>query len=349
MMDIKKNKEELERHEALIVNSLSGRLNEAEQIELSKWRAASPDNEAYYSDMKKTWEYSGLLNEMRSYDTVRALVSFQEKAGIKTSITNRAFVIFQRVAAILLLPLLVTFYVFYNVSDQTKRSNEQIWQTVQCPAGTRSSMKLADGTKVWLNAGTKMEMPLTFSTQKREVKVIGEAFFEVASDSTWPFYVNMGALNVKVTGTSFDVKNYLDEDHLEVNLQEGEVQVYSFDSNHQEQLLSVLQPNESIHYYPTTSKWLKTKYANAPFAQWKEGRLQFMDEDIQSFVKKMERWYNVEISMAAGVKWDDFLITATFTDEPITEVLEMVKYLNGVNYTIDKIKGKKKQIKLYKK
>jgi len=164
--------------EELLPGYLSGELSDKDRAIVENWRAESPEHEMLYCESLKAWEALSLLNEMEQFNSFEALKKINPK--LSEPKTTTWWIKIQRIAAILLLPLLV-YSSFLTIKYQASGNiNEQILMKTVCSRqGMVSQFTLADGTKVWLNSGSELQFPDRFSGEKREVMLKGEAFFEV--------------------------------------------------------------------------------------------------------------------------------------------------------------------------
>ncbi|MFR7879048.1 MAG: FecR family protein [Butyricimonas paravirosa] len=115
--------------------------------------------------------------------------------------------------------------VYQNMQEDILREEEIIYNTVITPRGTEYLLTLSDGSRVWLNSDSRLKFPVKFSKGMRRVELVGEGYFEVAKDTSSPFIVNSGKLEIKVTGTSFNIAAYPDEKIVQTTLVSGSVDV----------------------------------------------------------------------------------------------------------------------------
>lgn len=147
---------------------------------------------------------------------------------------------------------------------------------------------LADGTKVWLNAASKLYFPLAFAGKTREVFLSGEAYFEVAKDHSHPFVVNIGTNKIEVLGTHFDVMAYNEEPCAYTTLLEGSVRISSSNGN------AMLTPGQQGEINSNGAIHIKTVDVEQSVA-WLHGQLPMDGTDILAFMRAVSRWYNVDI------------------------------------------------------
>jgi ferric-dicitrate binding protein FerR (iron transport regulator) len=166
------------------------------------------------------------------------------------------------------------------------------------PYGRKTQLLLADGTKVWLNAGSRLAFPIRFDEATREVYLEGEACFEVAKVESQPFFVRTGQLDVKVTGTYFDVIAYPADHTIETILMEGKVVVerkrmmgFSKEEIH-------MVPGQKASFNKETKDITVLTEPNIAFTVgWIEGWFEFSDESLKSVFTKLERYYNIRIEV----------------------------------------------------
>ena len=164
-------------------------------------------------------------------------------------------------------------------------------QTITVPAGQRVNLDLPDGSNVWLNAGTKMQYPVSFMTGKRDVILDVEAYFEVVHNEKTPFVVHTNTLDIEVLGTKFNVEGYSDKDDFEVTLMEGSVRVASRIGLGDTLMLkpdskACLQKDGRLKVIPVDDY--------NPY-RWKEGLICFRNESFLSIMSDLEKYFGVSI------------------------------------------------------
>lgn len=198
------------------------------------------------------------------------------------------------------------------------------------PRGGKFALTLADGTKVWLNAASSLSYPCIFDGKQRVVTLTGEAYFEVAHDARHPFIVRTRGQNVEVLGTHFNINAYADEASVKTTLLEGKVNVStSSNLDHQD----LLPGQQSI----LSSNHLDKRKVNPAYAvAWQKGNFMFDNENIQSIMREIARWYDVNISYEGDIPDDEFAGTVS-RFENVTQVLQILQLTGKVHF---KIKGK---------
>lgn len=187
------------------------------------------------------------------------------------------------------------------------------------PFGKRLRLQLSDGTHIHLNSGSTIEFPETFVGDIREVQLMGEAFFEVAKDSTKPFVISSDGIQTTVLGTSFNVNTYSESPAIKVTVKSGKVKIAS------KEKAVFLGANQQGVFDKQTKNIRKETISSNAFFAWKDGVLQFQDQPMETVAATLERWYGVNLNFEnESIK--DCHLTATFTKESLTAVLESIAY-----------------------
>lgn len=304
-----------------------GTLDSENRKKVLEWKI---ENEAIFNELKELWESTELLQKMQKYDAKKALESVHAK--IERSGVTLFLRCFQRIAAILILPLAIaTFYLAMNETQQIVASNE--WHTLKTGAGMRSEFVLPDGTKVFLNSNTTLSYPVVFVGKTRDVKIQGEAYFDVAKNLEQPFVLNAGKLRVQVTGTEFKVSNYPSEKLTEIVLVEGSVNLCQANALGEQNTIQSMVPGERATLNELNNSMYVDKVDVQKYIAWKEGQLLFRNDPMDEVVLRLNRWYNVDITLG-GDCLGDYEYTATFEDESLIQVLDLLKISAPIDYKI---------------
>jgi ferric-dicitrate binding protein FerR (iron transport regulator) len=203
--------------------------------------------------------------------------------------------------------------------------------------GQKMHLQLPDGSEVWLNSGSKISFPKYFSNTVREVTIYGEGFFNVTHDPSRPFIVKSPDLSAEVLGTSFNIRAYEDETEQKVSLVTGKVKVVmekrGFGAK-DEQSGYFLFPGSELVYEGSIGKITEQSFDIQDEIAWKDGVLIFSEDDFRSLTTKIERWYGVNV-ISTGNPPKDFVVTGSFKNETLHNVLEVLKYGRGFDFKID--------------
>jgi len=242
-------------------------------------------------------------------------------------------------AAVIIVPLVSVgiFYFLNRTDNQTlsvRSGHKNDVEKRVSDKGQKSILVLSDGTKVWLNAASKISYPKDFETQNtRDVYLEGEAFFDVAHNENKPFIVHTSSINIKVLGTSFNVKSYFDEKTIETTLVQGKVRIEQSDGKGNSIGDVELKPNQRA-VFNKESKIINIKEVVADNSlSWKRERLVFDEESIDNVILQMERWYNVKIYVKNKGNLDCKL-TASIENESLEEILNLISIAHNIQYSI---------------
>lgn len=318
--------------EDLFPGYLSGDLSDKERSIFDKWRKESSENEALYQETLKAWEAIPLLHEMEQFNSFEALKKVNKRISQPYHATWR--IIFQRAAAILLLPLLVYsgYLTFNNLSEKKVPEENVMMQTVTARQGMVSQFMLSDNTKVWLNSNSELQFPLYFTGDLREVKLKGEALFKVAKNEKQPFKVNTKSIDVEVLGTCFNVLCYDDDTQAEVTLVEGSVRLSSKKGRVKNDY-GTMQPGQRAVFYEGSREILTKEVDVDKYISWSKGILIFRDDAMEDVIKRLSRWFNVEI-VINDPEVESYIYTATFRNETLEQVLKLLKLSAPIDYRI---------------
>jgi transmembrane sensor len=207
-------------------------------------------------------------------------------------------------------------------AQNAKRQTQNAFNTLSTANGETYQIILADGTKVWLNAASTLKYPLAFANApQRKVELSGEGYFEVAKDKAHPFIVESNGQQVEVLGTHFNINTYANEENTKTTLLEGSVKVND----------KILKPNEQAILKNNNINIIPIDAAKE--VAWKNGKFVFVTEGIESIMRKLSRWYNIE------VVYDGDFSGVTFTGsisryDNITKILDKITYTQAVHFKI---------------
>jgi len=211
------------------------------------------------------------------------------------------------------------------------KPDEVIYNTLGTPRGGQYRLMLPDGSKVWLNAVSSIRYPTAFTGKERRVEITGEAYFEIVKDASRPFKVSVNSsMEVSVLGTHFNINAYTDEPTIKTTLLEGSVKV-----KHNEHSV-VIKPGEQTQFNGEgTMKVVHDANVDQAVA-WRNGLFEFDDADLQSILRQIMRWYDVDVEYQGNIP-DRYFTAIISRDKTLTGVLEILK-LSDIDY---KLEGKK--------
>lgn len=238
---------------------------------------------------------------------------------------------FNRIAAMLAIPLLLSTLILSYMQMKYYQGNTDLVITdmeVVAAPGTVIRTQLPDESEVWLNGGSVLRYPSRFGDNKRTVELMGEAFFEVKTDSDHPFEVNIpSGMKIIAKGTAFNISAYLDDMRYEATLQQGVIDVVFG------QKTISLSPNEMVVYDKSAGLLQKSTVNIDEKTGWKEGRLIFRNTPLDEVFKRLSRRYNVDFDVHKNAD-ADYGIWATFTTENIPQILDVLKMAAPIKWSI---------------
>jgi hypothetical protein len=226
-----------------------------------------------------------------------------------------------------------------SLPSSNEKNAEVAMNQIVVPFGKKSSVELADGTKVWLNAGSKIAFPDRFSGSKREVFLEGEAYFNVTPDKDKPFFVKTREIVIKVLGTKFNVSAYHADNEVMTVLVEGTV---SMRENKGINLLgkeTILNAHQKASFNKAD---LTTRVNDEAmvgiYTAWTEGWFPFCKEPLSNVFKKVERYYNVQFVYSELFPSGDLISGKLDLKDSIEDVMKVLADVAKVTYRIDEKK-----------
>ncbi len=284
------------------------------------------EEEQIPSDLTKSVEF----NQTGKIYRVRESVSFLNKVSSEDELWNRInrkinprklYVNWLKYAAIVALSfalgsLLIYFSGIGKFEDQVA--------TINSPQGQITCLTLFDGSTVWLNSETTIQYSTNFNRKKREVQIEGEAHFEVAHNSKKPFIVYVGNSQVKVHGTSFNVKAYPGSDRIETVLEEGKVEFVSGKQS------MMIKPGERVTITLSKGKLEKDKIDTEKAVAWKKGKYYYSNESLSAIIEQLQRWYEIEF-VFDGEELSQYQFTGVINKEKSIQYnLRLIELTNRV-------------------
>ncbi|MDN3548663.1 FecR family protein [Mucilaginibacter aquaedulcis] len=220
----------------------------------------------------------------------------------------------------------------YHNNDSTSKT--PAYNTLTTPRGGQYLLVLADGTRAWLNAASSIKYPAFFAGNERKVEITGEVYFEVAHNAAKPFKVIVNQQTIEVLGTHFNVNAYTDEPATKTSLLEGKVKVTHLDKT------ALLVPGEQAQVNNSMASANINVVEQVDMDEvlaWKSGLFQFNKASIESILRQVGRWYNVEISYSNNQKPLKTFTGSISRSSSLAQLLQILSY-TGNSFEID---GKK--------
>ena len=200
--------------------------------------------------------------------------------------------------------------------------------------GQQLSIKLPDGTLVTLNAGSLLSYPKQFEDTLREVRLIGEAFFDVVRNEKAPFVISTEGVTTRVLGTSFNIRAYPENKEVQVAVVEGKVKVKMGSGSGKKSVCLV--KSEMVTVHKEQGQLVVTDYDEKDQIGWKDGILYFEKSDLTTTIRKLERWYGVKIHISEGRKMDPtWRFSGKFKNKPLDHILGVMSYPHQFSFKIN--------------
>ena len=290
----------------------SGEATREEQEQVLDWVDASEEN-------RKELEKERLLFDIALFSTHKDVVRKRLSSTIRISMGIAA-----SIAVILCCYFLVSNY---------KNEEHLQWQSVVAPAGQKAQVTLTDGTKIWLSSKTTLRYPSNFGHSNRDVTLDGEAYFEVAKNKKLPFIVQTEHNKVQVVGTHFNICAYNGSNNFETTLTEGIVDIYELNSD-----IATARLTKDERYSEVNGVGTKSKISSLDFLMWREGIYCFDDMSFPAIATKLERYYNVKITILNPAMMN-YRCTGKFNEQDgIIHLLKVIQQDCSFKFTFDQQK-----------
>lgn len=361
---MEKKNNQFQQIDELLIKYLTGSADKEEREAARAWINEDPEHGEYFDELKNIYQLTGVIRQPSGFDVkegwnrVKARyykLRFEDEMQKKRTYQRKIIlgVTVSSVAA-MLVAFLIGWngrFLFFGQKSQATAYNE-----IMVPLGAKSQVTLSDGTKVWLNAGSKLRYPLNFMARKREVYLEGEAYFDVTKNKHKQFVVKTSNIDIKVYGTKFNVKSYPDENLIQTTLVEGSVAIETNMKNAKNKTI-YLKPNQTATFYksvpaenaanktvtgnssggsnaPQKSIEISRKIDPLPVTSWKDPEWVIVGEDLGDLAVKLERRYNVKITFK-DESLKKYKFSGTLEDETFEQVLKIMQLSAPILYTID--------------
>lgn len=319
---------ERENREDLLLKYYEGSTTEEETVQVEDWMKATEENRTIARQVRNIALAADMAEIQPQLDVEEALESVHQKMMSGKTINRYRLLTrgMQRAAAILFLPLLLSWCLLYFGRDD--RGTEMM--EVKTNPGMIASVVLPDSTVVVLNSSSSLQYPSRFSGEKREVKLVGEAFFSVKKDADRKFVVNtLNGAEIKVYGTEFNVEAYEEDKKVQTTLVSGKVSFTCMEKGRKGSLM--MQPGQKV-VYDVEKQQVVLKKANVEVeTSWKDGCLIFRDTPFEDILKSLSKRYNVQfIVKDERLKKNSF--TGTFVRQRLERILERFRISSNIKF-----------------
>lgn len=340
-----------ERFWVLVAKKIAKEANEQELIELNKQLHDHPEWQFAIQNLENIWQIQSPNQSNEADDAF--MLHLNKLADHKSFDLTEVDAILMApkpfmpkwayyAAASLIFIIGLTYFITRETAPKTIAKSQPESNEISTRLGSKSQVKLPDGSIVWLNSGSKLVYPKEFGKTMREVSLTGEGYFDVVKNKDVPFIINTKSIRIKVLGTIFNVKAYPEDKQTETSLIKGRIEVTI--KNRPDDKI-ILSPNEKLivenaiveiakkqkltEVLPAVSiNKLKFITPDSTVAenQWVENKLVFRDETFEELALMMERWYNVKIEIqTASLK--STRMNGNFEKETVDQAIEALKLI----------------------
>ena len=352
-----------------IAGFLAGELPPAGMESLRQWIAASDENRRYFEEMKIIWQATGSIDTSVTFHSEKA---WQKVAGKHTvnrpkvsmnlirpetkNIIRRALQVAAAVVIIFSGGAAASYYILKSGIDRAEELTVLAGAEykVVVPRGSQSTVVLPDGSKVVLNAASKITCATGFGFSSREILLEGEAYFDVKTNAEKPFTVHTSDIDIQAFGTAFNVKAYPEDPTIVTTLEHGELKVSSRNNNSMD---VTLKPKQNVVYYknsPIEPKQEKTKpspvstenkadipvvtvtdYVNTGlYTSWKDAEWLIESQTFGELAGSLERRYNIRMVFGSN-ELMNYRFSGTIRNETVEQILNVLTITAPMNYSID--------------
>jgi ferric-dicitrate binding protein FerR (iron transport regulator) len=316
----------------LVGKYLAGEANSAEIKKVEEWSKQSDKNLAELHKSRQMLENIDNYYRFKKFDSEIAWKKVNSKTNelqtntfqLKSS-RKEVFRHLYKYAAVLLVAIALGYLGYYfGIKNQSVLSNTEISAAEKQVV---NEYILPDGSMVALNSNSKLIFPKEFKTDIREVTIIGEAFFDVKPNPKKPFVIHAGNAEVKVLGTSFNVRAYPENEAVEVVVESGMVQVSKAVSNEGETIDDseiILNRGEKGMVFKSNKKLEKSVNRDLNYLAWKTQNLVFNETPLNEVTDYLERVYHIDIQLQEE-ELNELTLSATFNKKPVDFVLNVIQ------------------------
>jgi ferric-dicitrate binding protein FerR (iron transport regulator) len=335
---------------AAIARYLDNSCTANDEIIIEEWLNSAKENKQTFDVVKRIWASAALNKKERMKDflpeedwkrvsiEIRKIEEIRKKERIRrfSAIRKRQKYLstILKAAALIVVAFTSGWLTLQYAPQPSDQAFLPVLNEISTGAGEKANIQLGDGTKVFLSAETELSFPESFRNNSREVSLSGQAFFDVIPDENRPFVINTQNGVIKVLGTAFDVRSYVDESSVDIMVTEGVVEI-----SHVEVPQNKLVINRG--YKGTISlldNSLSVEWVDDPeqYTGWKEGRLIFKEQPLSQVFRQIERWYDVSVTVdenSESILNKKF--SANLKTRSVTDVMNVIEVTMDISFTIE--------------
>ncbi len=331
-------------NDELLASYLTGECTDNEKHIIEEWIQADPKNAGIMNRVESIWNYKNITKQ--NWDTEKLWQQIVQETNIekikaskegilhinvsKKETTKKLYIWFLRIAAIFLITISASYLYINFLKPAINQEEAFAWQSLTVDYGKMIKMSLSDGSKVTLDAGTKLKYPKSFDGKTREVFIKGEGYFEIQPDPNKPFIVHANKAIVKVLGTKFNVRAWDKTETVKVVVSSGKVLFGSNEAPNKEILSKGEQ--STLNRRGIVTKPQKVNVED--YLSWMNYNINFRNASFGEVLFQLERWYNLKFILPDTNILSDTL-SVHIKNRPLRENLELLATLMDLSYNID--------------
>jgi transmembrane sensor len=325
--------------EELSVKFLAGEISKEEMELLISALEKSSENRKIFDTTNELWGKTDINKKLEYFSVDEGWSKLSSKLGIRIGRSKSILVInrtkFRILVAAATVACLMTIsgLSYWLIERQTANESIVASTIIRTGEGEKAQIYLSDSTQVYMNSGSLLKYDADYNSIGREVKLRGEAFFDVHTNPEKPFVVELSGMTVIATGTKFNILSYGNENRIEATLEEGKIHVAIKDQDTID-----VKAGQQVVYFTKTNKAVIQDVKTETYTSWTENKLRLIDTPLEDALRKIGRRYNVVFEIR-GHELLDLKYNATFIDESIEEVMQMLQSVTPIRYKIYKRTG----------
>lgn len=314
----------IDRIEELLPRYCSGEATIEECRMVEEWIRQSEDNYRIVKQMYALDQATGTVRMESKVNTEKALASVCDRMSKRSKVNM--FTLLQRVAAILFIPLLI----IWGIEHFTPRREIARMIEIKTNPGMTTTVDLPDGSKVYLNSESSLTYPASFSGDKRNVQLKGEAFFEVRKDPERHFIVSGPChTQIEVLGTSFNVEAFERDSFISTTLVEGKVR-FAYQKDRKSAVVE-MKPGQKLLYNTSSSQVKLLRTSGETETAWKDGKIVFQATPLPEALRMLEKRFNVNFVLSNDrLRGEAF--NGTFTNQRLERILQIFKISSNIKW-----------------
>lgn len=320
----------------LITKFLAGEISDTGLTYLKSWLEEDKEHLRIFDTENEIWQGTGVHANVMHYKTDAAWASISPRLGLGkdpsanfTLVRSNKFRFLIGAVSVACVVALVALGLWISGKNKLNRisASSTVIATID---GEKANICLADSSRIILNSESSIQYSSNYNNSDRRVKLTGEAYFDIATNPRKPFIVELDKMSIAATGTRFNVFYFPGEDRIEATLEEGSIHI-SIEGKEPIYLI----PGQQAIYYLESDTVLVKEVVTEIYSEWKENKLRFVDAPLEEVLKKLGRKFNVEFEIG-NPDLLKFRYTATFIDESIEEVMQLLQDVSPISCRIIK-------------